>query len=199
MPRIYEPEKVFLQVGFESAEPDGKLRTIEIIGIPGEKLQNGDCVVSAKAQQFFDDLVARPLFRESRRLRSCDFQYLKIWLYDPEDSERGYEVPKIDHRDLEISPNIGYFSKLQRLYVLDNGLKGLEYERWKKMANELFIPLFKQFVAPPKAPDTSDSNLFSKMLGFFLLSPLDSGINTMDKYGKMKQSLFFNTLIIQID
>ncbi|EDN70601.1 hypothetical protein BGP_2640 [Beggiatoa sp. PS] len=192
MPRTSEHEKVFLQVGFDSGETEGNLRTIEIIGIPGEKLSNGECVVSAKAQCFFDDLVAKPLFRESRHLRDCNFKSLKIWLYHPDvNSERGYDVPQIDNRDLEISSNVSA-SKLRRIYVLDNGLKDTEYQLWQRMTSKLFLPLFRKFVAPPEPPEASG------LIGAFF-DLVDSTMNTVDKYAQMKQSLFFNTLIIQID
>ena len=43
-----QPKKAFLQVGFRSPEAKGSLRTIEILGIPGTKLRNGEYVVTDK-------------------------------------------------------------------------------------------------------------------------------------------------------
>ncbi len=109
MPRVHESrEQVFLQIGFNSPRNDGILKTIEIIGVPGEKLINGECVVSEKAQNFFDDLIVKPIFMKSRRLQGCDFRYLKIWVYhsDIKNGERGYKVPNIDQNDLIISSSI---------------------------------------------------------------------------------------------
>lgn len=192
MPRNIEREKVFLQIGFNASERTGSLQTIELIGMPGEKLANGECVISPKTQHFFDDLIVKPIFAESRRLRNCNFGYLKIWLYDPDtrDNQRGYEVPKIDNQDLKISSNITD-SELVNIYVLDNGLKGEEYKQWEQTAEILFSPLFRKFVAPPSLPDAFNENPLFKFI--------DSVVNTVDKYGEMKRSLFFNNLIIQID
>lgn len=196
MPREPAIEEVFLQIGFNSPESDGSLRTIEMFGVPGERLKNGKCVVSEKAQRFFDDLIVRRIFRESRRLPDCNFEYLKIWLYDTEigDDERGFVVPKVDSHDLDILSTVRS-SRLERIYVLDNGLKGLEYERWKRTVEDLFVPLFSEFIAPPKPPSRLSDNPFVK-----LVTAMTEGvIGTVDEYSKMKQSLFFNALIIQID
>lgn len=199
MPRSSEGEKTFLQIGFNASDREGSLRTIEIIGIPGEKLANGECVVSQKAQHFFDDLIVKPLFTESRRLRNCNFRYLKIWAYHPDikDSERGYDVPKLDRRDLKIDSNVSS-SGLKTIYILDNGLKGEEYRQWKQTAEDLFSPVFRKFIALPKPPEISGSNLFSRLIETALDS-VDSVMSSVDKYGEMKRSLFFDTLIIQID
>jgi len=199
MPRTPEREKVFLQIGFNSPDREGSLRTIEIIGIPGEKQENGECVVSQKAQLFFDDLVVKPLFAESRRLRDCDFRCLKIWVYHPEisDKDRGYDIPKLDKNDLRITSDISS-SGLKDIYILDNRLRGEEYRQWKQTAENLFSPLFRKFVAPPKPPESSGENPLAKFVET-VFSGIDSVMNTVDKYGEMKRSLFFNTLVIQID
>jgi len=191
MPHTPGTEKVFLNIGFRSPEPDGRLRTIEMFGIPGERLKNGQCVVSEKAQRFFDDLIVKKIFRESRRLPDCNFEYLKIWLYDSnkKDEERGFTVPKIDNRDLEIRSNVE-LSRLERIYVLDNGLKDSEYERWKRTVATLFTPLFGEFIAPPGSSSDAPS---------WVANTLGKLVESVDKYTKMKQSLFFNALIIQID
>ena len=118
-----QPKKAFLQVGFRSPEAKGSLRTIEILGIPGTKLRNGEYVVTDKTKSFFDDLIVRKLFQRSRFLPDCDFEYLKIWLYDLDvgDSKRGYDIPKLDEHDLKIKSTVSS-SKLESIYVLDNGL-----------------------------------------------------------------------------
>ncbi|GET38493.1 hypothetical protein [Microseira wollei] len=158
-------ERVFLEIGFRSPEREGSLRSIELLGLPGQKLKNNECVVSEKVQQFFDDLIVRKIFRQSRRIPDCNFEYIKIWLYDTEigDAERGYAVPKIDKGDLKISSNV-LSSKLERIYVLDNELTGREYDRWKEMAEKLFSPLFRDFIAPPELPDILADNPFAKFV-----------------------------------
>ncbi|NJL51788.1 MAG: hypothetical protein HC930_05365 [Hydrococcus sp. SU_1_0] len=162
------------------------------MGLPGQKLKNRECVVSEKAQRFFDDLIVRKIFRESRRISDCKFQYIKIWLYDTNisDAERGYAVPKIDKGDLEIRSNV-LSSKLERIYVLDNELTGREYDQWKKTATELFTMLFMQFIAAPELPSILADNPLAKFV--------EKMTDSVDNYGKMRQKLFFNALIIQVD
>ncbi|WP_445245356.1 hypothetical protein [Microcoleus sp. OTE_8_concoct_300] len=185
-------ERVFLEIGFRSPEGEGSLRSIELLGLPGQKLKNGECVVSEKVQRFFDDLIVRKIFRESRRISDCKFQYIKIWLYDTNisDSERGYAVPKIDKGDLEIRSNV-LSSKLERIYVLDNELTGREYDQWKKTATELFTMLFMQFIAAPELPSILADNPVAKFV--------EKMADSVDNYARMKQNLFFNALIIQVD
>ena len=192
MSRTPKPEKIFLHIDFRSSESNGILNTIEIFGLPGEKLNNGQCVVSEKVQRFFDDLIVRKIFRQSRRIPDCNFEYIKIWLYDTElgDAERGYAVPKIDKSDLEIRSNV-FYSKLERIYVLDNKLQGREYELWNKIAENLFSPLFMEFIAPPELPTILADNPFAKFV--------EKMTDSVENYGKMKQNLFFNVLIIQVD
>ena len=191
-----QPKKVFLQVGFRSPEPKGSLRTIEMFGIPGTKSRNGEYVVTDKTKSFFDDLIVRKLFQKSRLLSDCDFEYLKIWLYDldVDDSKRGYDVPTLDERDLKIKSTVS-FSKLEYIYVLDNGLSENEYILWKKTVKELFSPLFINFVGPPTPSEEVANNPLFKLVESFT----DPIRDNLDPYGKIKQNLFFNSLIIQID
>jgi hypothetical protein len=196
MTSSFDSKKVFLQVGFRSPEPKDSLRTIEIFGIPGTKLRNGEYVVTDKTRSFFDDLIVRKLFQRSRFLPDCDFEYLKIWLYDldVDDSKRGYDIPKLDERDLTIKSTFSS-SKLESIYVLDNGLIEDEYILWKKTVKELFSPLFINFVPPPTPPEEVANNPLFK----FVESLTDPLLGSLDPYGKIKQNLFFNALIIQID
>lgn len=193
MPNNPESKTLFTVVGFRSPYPDGRLRTIELCGVPGQRLRNGEHVVSDKMQRFFDDLLVGKLFRLSNRLHDCDFKSLKIWLYDTETKkdEIGYEVPSLDDRDLEIRSKM-HSSKLERIYVLDNELTGREYDRWEKTAQELFTPLFMEFIAPPEPPEIIAN------LPIFQMVQEAIGEN-LDRYGKMKQKLFFNALIVQVD
>lgn len=191
-----QPKKAFLQVGFRSPEPKGSLHTIEILGIPGTKLRNGEYVVTDKNKSFFDDLIVRKLFQRSRFLPDCDFEYLKIWLYDldVDDSKRGYDIPKLDEHDLKIKSTVSS-SKLESIYVLDNGLSANAYVLWKKTVKELFRPLFINFVAPPTPSEEIANNPVFKLIEPFTDRLRDS----LDPYGEIKQKLFFNALIIQID
>ncbi len=197
-------EEIYLEIGFRSPETDGNLKTIELLGVPGQRLENGECVVSDKIKNFFDQLIVRELFRQSRLLPNCNFEYLKIWLYDTEieNNERGYSVPTIDSSDLEIESNIPE-SKLERIYVLDNELTGQEYESWKRDAENLFNPLFIKFIAPPEFSSflTEESIANNPLIQLFkpFAEGIDKKIEAFDKYAKMKQSLFFDALIIQID
>lgn len=195
MSRFLESENAFLEIGFRSSSSQGTLQTIELIGIPGEQMPNGKYVVRDEIRLFFDDLMVRSLFRKSRMIPECDFQFLKIWLYDTQisDTERGYQIPQIDNKDLEISSQ-NPISKLKTIYVLDNELEGKEYQRWEKVCQELFASLFDKFIAPPELPEIIATNP--------LFAPLKLGvefIESIDRYGKRKRDLFFDALIIQID
>jgi hypothetical protein len=201
MPSSDKNETLFLRIGFRSPEKEGSLTSIELFGVPGKVSRNGQVEISDQIQKFFDDLIARVIFRQARFLPECDFQYLKIWLYSTEtkDHERGYQIPQLDQHDLKIFSNVPS-SKLEVIYVLDNQLTGREYEQWKKIAIQLFTPLFLKLIAPPELPSDLASNPFVKLMES---SPFGKALemlnNNLDPYSKMKQKLFFNALIIQID
>jgi hypothetical protein len=190
MPRY--SDNIYTAVGFRSSEPGGRLKIIEIFGLPGQRIKNDEIVVTPKTQSFFDSLIVRKIFRQSPRIKNCDFESLKIWLYDTEvmNKERGYDVPELDKQDLVIRSNISY-SNLEQIYVLDNNLQGAEYREWQNIVEELFKPLFSGFVVPPEAPEIIAENPLFKAIGS-ILQPLDPDV-------KMKQNLWFNSLIIQID
>jgi hypothetical protein len=196
MSRYSSLENPFLEIGFRSDSSKGTLQTIELIGVPGERLASGGYAITDKVRLFFDDLIVRTLFRKSRFVPECDFCNLKIWLYDTEtpDEERGYEIPKIDEKDLCFRRKKNS-SKLEKIYVLDNELEGEEYRRWKEICKELFESLFTNFIAPPEPPDMIADNLLFKPL----VQIIDNFTDTFDPYGLMKRNLFFNALIIQVD
>ncbi len=192
MPHSSNNETVFLRIGFRSPEKEGSLTSIELFGVPGKASSSSQVEVSNQIQKFFDDLIARVIFRQSRMIPQCNFEYLKIWLYDTKtkDAERGYQIPKIDQHDLEIASNVPS-SKLEFIYVLDNKLTGREYERWEKIARELFTPLFLKFIAPPEMPSELANNPFVKLME---ASPFGKALEmvneTLDPYSPMKQKLF---------
>lgn len=192
MSKEYELENVFLEIGFRSPEKEGSLKTIQLFGIPGDKLRNNTYVVGEKTKSFFDDLIVRPIFRDSRRLHNCKFEHLKIWLYDTNvrNEERGYKIPKIDNRDLDIHSNFSS-SQLEHIYILDNELSGNEYKIWERNAEDIFTPLFKQFIVPPEPPSIFKNSPFIKFM--------EEVTDKVDPYFKMKQKVIFNALIIQID
>ncbi len=192
---------LFLKLGLRSPEPDAILHSIEIFGIPGSYTKAGEPTITPKTRKFFDDLIARTIFREARRLPDCDFEYLKIWLYDTEtpDAERGYDVPQLDNRDLEIRSN-QVSSQLQFIYVLDNALTGNEYQQWRQTTNRLFRPLFMNFTIPPEPPsELTDNSLFQAFVESPLGKAFQSFSQNLDPNVELKKSLFFNALIIQID
>jgi hypothetical protein len=195
MSRFPQSENPFLEIGFRSASSEGTLQTIELLGVPGEKLPNDEYLVSDKVKSFFDDLIIGSLFRKSRSIRECDFRSLKIWLYDTEisDQERGYEIPKIDEKDLSIRSQ-NPISKLKTIYVLDNELQGKQYQIWEQVCHELFGSLFNKFSAPPELPEIIANNPL-----FMPLKRVVESIESIDRYGKDKQKLFFDALIIQVD
>lgn len=192
---------VFLTIDLRSPDPDDILHSIEICGIPGTATSAGQLTFDPKIQQFFDDLIARVIFSQARRMPDCDFESLKIWLYDTEmpPEKRGYQVPQLDERDFLIESKL-VSSKLEFIYVLDNLLKGPEYRQWKKMVYQLFNPLFMKFTTPPETPSELSNN---PLFQLFANSPFGKGLETVNKtldpYLKLKKKLFFNALIIQID
>ena len=192
MSREFDTEQVFLQIGFRSSEREGRLRSIELFGVPGEKLDSGECRVSGKTQQFFDDLIVRKIFHDSCRLPDCNFEHLKIWLCDTDarDGKRGYEIPRIDDQDLEICSDVTS-SRLEYIYILDNALTGSEYEIWKRTARDLFSPLFGRFIVSPEPPDI--------LRNLPLVRFLEDMAEKFDPYLRMRQTVFFSALIIQID
>lgn len=201
MPSYANNENPFLTIGFRSTDNQGTLKSIELIGVPGDTLPNGKVKIAPRIQSFFDDLIARVIFFQSRSIPECDFEYLKIWLYDTEteDSDRGYKMPQLDERDLVIESNVPS-SKLELIYVLDNQLTGREYDRWVRISRSLFTPLFSKFVTVPELPAEIANNPFVKSMQASLLGKALEKVNqTLDPYSNMKQKLFFNALIIQID
>jgi hypothetical protein len=192
---------LFLNIGLRSLDPDAILHSIEICGIPGTTTSAGQITVNPKVKQFFEDLITRVIFRQARQMPDCDFEYLKIWLFDTKTplEERGYEVPQLDDRDLLIKSKV-VSSKLEFIYVLDNLLKGNEYKQWRKTVYKLFDPLFMKFTTPPEPPSEISNNPWFQL---FSKSPFGKGLETfnktLDPYLELKQNLFFNALIIQID
>ncbi len=186
-----EPEIIYTAISFRSPYREGNLKTIELVGVPGQRLKNGELVVSQKTQRFFDDLIVGKLFALSSRL-PIQFQEIKIWLYDTNASEeeRGYKIPDIDNRDLPIFSNVP-FSKLEAIYILDNELSGAEYQKWARDAQQLFTPIFKEFIAPPEPPDILANNPIFQ--AFQTLG------ETLDPKSKAKRKILFNALIVQID
>ena len=187
-----DSENIYTAVGFRSSEPDGTLRTIELFGLPGQKNRDDQVVFMPERQSFFDDLIVRKIFRQSCKIRNCDFKHLQIWLYNTQlrNKDQGYSVPEIDERDLVIKSNFP-FSRLEQIYVLNNNLEESEYQEWRSIVEELFTPLFSQFVPPPEIPKTiAEKQIFK---------PFENLFESLDTYGKMKQEVWFNSLIIQID
>ncbi|MFM6368703.1 MAG: hypothetical protein ACKPGN_10830, partial [Dolichospermum sp.] len=74
-----DSENIYTAVGFRSSEPDGTLRTIELFGLPGQKNRDDQVVFMPERQSFFDDLIVRKIFRQSCKIRNCDFKHLQIW------------------------------------------------------------------------------------------------------------------------
>lgn len=193
--REEETEKIYLEIGFQSDHHESTLRKIEILGVPGVHLENGKCILGEKDKRFFDDLIVRKLFSLSRRMEFCNYQYLKIWLWNSnfQRDKVPYRLPSINGNDFEIRAH-NQSSKLRKIYVLDNGLKGADYYRWRNTAETLFSPLFDSFTAPPEPPSFLKESPLTPFIKAF------ASVNeTIDPYANMKQKIDFNTLIIQID
>ena len=192
MSRSSQSKTIFIDVAFSSSS-GGTLQDITLIGLPVRESANGELIDSDYVTKCFDDLIVKPIFRESRSIRECNFQSLKIWLYDTRisnDKSRGYVIPEIDRRDLAI-PSRNSSSKLKIIYVLDNGLQGEFYQEWKEVCQKLFGRLFNKLVAFPEQPQISKGNFLGQLLG---------GLENIDPYAREKKELItFDSLIIQVD
>ncbi|MGF1675564.1 MAG: hypothetical protein ACFCUV_18045 [Rivularia sp. (in: cyanobacteria)] len=190
-----EAEKIYLEIGFQSDNHKSNLRKIEILGVPGVRLKNGKSAIDEKDNIFIDDLIVKRLFNLSCKMDYCDYEYLKIWLWNRHfrQDEVPYKLPSINEDDLEIRSNKPY-SRLEKIYVLDNGFKNDEYRRWRNTAETLFSPLFDSFSAPPETPSFAEASLFKPFM-----NAVAAFNEAIDPYVNMKQKMFFNTLIIQID
>ncbi|MDM3853318.1 MAG: hypothetical protein PT119_25915 [Aphanizomenon gracile PMC627.10] len=195
MPKNKQVKDVFLTLGLRNSDSRSNLQSVEIIGIPGRKNRDGECSIDVTTERFFDDVIAKQIFRSSNRLKDCKFYDLKVWLYDTGIDNQGYEIPEIDRSDFKIECNIP-FSKLKYIYVLDNGYEDNEYIQWKKDVETLLRPLFNSFIAPPEPNPSLNFNPFPN---FPFPNFLDSLETKLDKHAEMKNEIFFNALIIQID
>ncbi|WP_334191198.1 hypothetical protein DOP62_14140 (plasmid) [Synechococcus elongatus PCC 11801] len=190
-------EAVFLHVGFQSSEEEGYLRTIELFGIPGERLDNGQCVVSKKVLSFLDDLMIRRIFYRSRKTTRCKFKSLKIWLYDSniDKDKRGYFVPETSNQDIIIPRNLTKpFSQIKSIHILSNGLNGLELKSLEEISKSLFSPLFDDFCVVLKLPgEVRSLPLISDWVRI-----AENFIEKSAPNELMKQNLFFDSLVIEV-
>lgn len=183
---------IFLTIPFYPPKTMGSIKQVEIIGVPGEQLSNGEYSIDSRIEDFFDDLIAREIFYQSSKNIFCQFKQLKFWLYDTKRTKREheYKIPDLDNRDLKIESNTKD-SSLDYIYVLDNRLIGNEYDRWKKNAEDILTPLFRTFKPQAEIPDNLSDNPIIKILSVLA--------DTVDNKNKGKKSLYFNALIVQID
>jgi len=196
MARNYS-ENTFLSVGYKSAQPNGSLKMIEVIGVPGQKKNNGEYFVSDKARQFFDDTIVRKIFSESRRIQTCNFEFLKIWLDGPDiRNATEYDIPEVKcPPDYEIPSDVSS-SRLKSIYILlDNKITGHKGEQWRKTVDRIFSPLFKEFISPPDLSEALTNNplgILMKSIGDLR----DSVFSSVDHYAEMKKTLFFSKSIM---
>jgi hypothetical protein len=179
---------VYLSTTFQSPEKNGFLQTIKVHGVPGQELKDGKCTIDNEMLHFCTDAIVGKIFRRSLALK-CEFQHLEIWLYDSniDRSKISYLLPEIDEYDLLITSKL-LTSKLKQIYVLDNKLDGDVLRHWHKEVESLFQPLFEEFVMMP-------DNLKS----FPILKNIESVTSKVIPHYEMKQNLFFDTLIVQVD
>ncbi|MEL6262852.1 MAG: hypothetical protein AAFQ40_12025 [Cyanobacteria bacterium J06623_5] len=184
--------EVYLQVDFCSSDTTQALKKIELLGIPGERSEDGGYIVNEKVNRFFEELIAKELFRESAKLNQFPVNTLKIWLYDTSilREEQDYYLPEVTAgKDLEILSPLSS-SELERIFVIDKGFLDDEYERWKTFCEELVTPLFSRFVPPPDPPE---------ILKEFLVMKFGEELSSkLDLYLSMRKNMFFNALIVQI-
>lgn len=185
-----DSDKVFLTASFSYPGNDKKFKKIEIIGVPGKKSANDHDVVEEEIKKLFNNLIIKTILKKSNSLHDCNFDSLKIWLYDMKESNEnyGYQIPEIKESYFVMYSSLK-ISNLERIYVFDNELTGREQEEWKKTAKYLFTPLFNNFVTPPELPEELRNNPVSKFI--------ERGVEIFTPSIKIKQTISFNALIIK--
>jgi len=180
-----------IQISFGTSEPIEVCENAGLLNLPSSRSEAKARAFDKRVETFFTDLIATELARESDRASSAShFGGLKIWLYDthkPMALQRSGS-PDFDSRDLEIISPVA-LSRLERIYVLDNGLSGEEYVVWKETCEALFEPLFHRFVAPQEPPE---------VLKDFMVMRFGEALSSkLYLYLEMKKNMFFNALVIQ--
>jgi len=179
----------FLTMTLNSPYNKGELRGLQLIGVPGVQ-EGGKYGITSRTQLFFDDSIAKPIFRASTNISRLGWRSAKIWLYSINEPDRlEYQVPEVDNRDLVIFSPVPN-SALRSICVLDNQLTGLAYEDWKRKAHLVFSPVFSKFLILPELSSGPVNPFFDWM---------KSTANSLDPYLEIKQQLFFDSLIVQID
>lgn len=160
--------------------------------LPGKPSSFKQHVFHRGIESFFTDLIADELSRERHNVSNDSLECIKIWLYNTEQPRhaQGYQVPNFDEQDLEIrSPLLS--SKLERVYVLDNGLSGHAYDVWKASCEALVKPLFSRFISPQEPQEILND--------FTVMRFGDSLSDKLYLSLAMQANMFFNALIIQTD
>ena len=191
MSKVQQPsQRIYTSIVFQAPHSS---TTIEIIGIPGRETLDGQCNVNEKIERFFDDCIAKPIFKANSRFNQ-DFSSFKIWLYDTEEDQdhQGYVTPDLDH-SVELSASTTT-SMLKVIYILNDDISDFDYRFWRRSVEAIANSLFKAFAALPELPGSlptaATENPFSRLQKF---------LEGRDPYAQMKQELFFDALIVQID
>jgi len=183
-------EAAYLPIVFKSQKEEDNLKSIEIFGVPAERLQNDECYISENAKNFLNDCVAEGLFTANRTLSQYSFESLKIWLYNtskPQDSQ-GYPCPSRGQIAIELPSHLEA-SELTSISIVDIGLSGKPYQLWESGCEELFKPMFSRFIAPPDPPD---------VLKEFLQMRFGTRLSTrLDLYLSMRKNMYFDALIVE--
>lgn len=164
---------------------------IELLGVPGERQENGQFVVNQKVTNLFRELISKEVFSDVYATCGCQFESIKVWLHDtsyPADL-RETQFPKVTDKAYCIESPVQK-SALTTICVLDNGLEADEYDAWKAACHKLYTPLFHRFVPPPAPPDVLKDFLEMRF------GPDLAGKLTL--YLDMQNNLFFDALIIQM-
>ena len=183
-------DELYFQTSYRSSDETENLNIIELSGIPGERQENGEYIVNEQVNGFFEERIAKELFRSSRKLSGYQVTNLKVWLYDTslKLETLGNQFPKLTEKTLKIESFLDQ-SELDCIYVLNDWAD--ECDAWEAACKKLLAPLFHQFVPPPDPPDVLKDFLVMR-LGIDLT-------NKLDLYLSMRKNMFFNALIVQIN
>ncbi|MCC5662751.1 hypothetical protein LC653_02090 [Nostoc sp. CHAB 5784] len=183
--------KVYLSIDFRSTNPTGRLASIKLHGVPGRELENEEFSVNEKIRDFCNELIVDKIFRRSHNIGS-NFEHLEIWLYDSKSDRQNLEylIPELDQDDLKIASDISA-SQLRNIYILDNKVQDDKLDDWEQEVRKLFRPLFAEFVKLPEMPES--------LANIPLFKRVESVMSKTIPYHGILETLFFDTLIVQID
>jgi hypothetical protein len=190
MSKVQRPsQRIYTSIVFQAPQ---STTTVEIIGVPGRETLDGQCIINEIIERFFDDCIAKPIFKANSRFNQ-DFSSFKIWLYDTEENldHQSYVIPSLAH-SVGIPASVPN-SMLNVIHILSRDISDFDNRSWRRSVEAIGHSLFKSLAVLHEVPCSSSAipeNPFYRLQRF---------LESRDPYTEMKQELFFDALIVQID